>query len=149
MYELDKSIHFMLIDDDAIDIKDMQRTFKKNNIDNPLHVATNGLEALNKLLGQNGEKKIHPTPKIIILDINMPKMNGIEFIKNVRANKKLKSMLIFILTTSNSEKDKIDAYNLNVAGYIVKPFQISRFMEIISSLHHYWNLLEFPSKNAS
>ncbi|MBN9226552.1 MULTISPECIES: response regulator [Legionella] len=149
MYELDKSIHFMLIDDDAIDIKDMQRTFKKNNIDNPLHVATNGLEALNKLLGQNGEKKIHPTPKIIILDINMPKMNGIEFIKNVRANKNLRSMLIFILTTSNSEKDKIDAYNLNVAGYIVKPFQISRFMEIISSLHHYWNLLEFPSKNAS
>ncbi|KTD69360.1 two-component response regulator [Legionella steelei] len=149
MYELDKSIHFMLIDDDAIDIKDMQRTFKKNNIDNPLHVATNGLEALNKLLGQNGEKKIHPTPKIIILDINMPKMNGIEFIKNVRANKNLRSMLIFILTTSNSEKDKIDAYNLNVAGYIVKPFHISRFMEIISSLHHYWNLLEFPSKNAS
>ncbi|OEH46608.1 Response regulator rcp1 [Legionella parisiensis] len=77
----------------------------------------------------------------------MPKMNGIEFMKNIRTNKKLKSLLVFILTTSNSEKDKIDAYNLNVAGYIVKPFQVSEFMEMISSLHHYWNLLEFPNKN--
>lgn len=146
MYQLDKTIHFMLVDDDAIDIKDMQRTFRKNNIPNPLHVATNGLEALNKLLGQNGEKKISPTPRIIILDINMPKMNGIEFMKNIRAQKQLKSLLVFILTTSNNEKDIMDAYNLNVAGYIVKPFQISDFMEIISSLHHYWNLLEFPNK---
>lgn len=61
MYQLDKSINFMLVDDDEIDIKDMQRTFKKNNIDNPLHVATNGIDALNKLLGINGEKnKTHP-----------------------------------------------------------------------------------------
>ena len=149
MYQLDKSIHFMIIDDDVIDIKDMQRTFKKNNIDNPLHIATNGLEALNKLLGLNGEKKIMPTPQIIILDINMPKMNGIEFMKNIRANKQLKSLLIFIFTTSNSEKDKMEAYNLNVAGYIVKPFQVSQFMEIISSLHRYWNLLEFPNKDKS
>ncbi len=146
MYQLDKAINLMLVDDDEIDIKDLQRTFKKNKINNPLHVATNGVEALNKLLGQNGEKKLKPTPQIIILDINMPKMNGIEFMQNIRTNKKLKSLLIFILTTSNNEKDKIDAYNLNVAGYIVKPFQISDFMEIISSLHHYWNLLEFPNK---
>lgn len=148
MYQLDKSINFMLVDDDEIDIKDMQRTFKKNKIDNPIHVATNGLDALNKLLGKNGEKKLTPTPKIIILDINMPKMNGLEFIKNIRTHKKLKSLLVFILTTSNSEKDKLEAYNLNVAGYIVKPFQVSEFMEIISSLHRYWNLLEFPHKNA-
>ncbi|WP_454784745.1 response regulator [Legionella sp. WA2024007413] len=148
MYQLDKSINFMLVDDDEIDIKDMQRTFKKNKIDNPLHVATNGIEALNKLLGINGEKKLKPTPKIILLDINMPKMNGIEFMKTLRTNKKLKSVLVFILTTSNSEKDKMDAYNLNAAGYIVKPFQISDFMEVISSLHRYWNLLEFPSKKA-
>ncbi|WP_454781619.1 response regulator [Legionella sp. WA2022007384] len=146
MYQLDKSINFMLVDDDEIDIKDMQRTFKKNKINNPLHVATNGIDALNKLLGINGEKKLTPTPKIILLDINMPKMNGIEFMKTLRTNKQLKSLLIFILTTSNSEKDKIDAYNLNAAGYIVKPFQISDFMEVISSLHHYWNLLEFPNK---
>lgn len=146
MYQLDKSINFMLVDDDEIDIEDMQRTFKKNKINNPLHVATNGIDALNKLLGINGEKKLTPTPKIILLDINMPKMNGIEFMKTLRTNKQLKSLLIFILTTSNSEKDKIDAYNLNAAGYIVKPFQISDFMEVISSLHHYWNLLEFPNK---
>ncbi|KTD72502.1 response regulator [Legionella tucsonensis] len=149
MFELDNSINFMLVDDDEIDIKDIQRTFKKNKINNPVHIATNGVDALNKLLGLNGEKKIKPTPKIIILDINMPKMNGIEFMKNIRTNKKLKSLLVFILTTSNSEKDKIDAYNLNAAGYIVKPFQVSEFMEMISSLHHYWNLLEFPNKNVS
>src|SRR5438874_1118515 len=131
MYQLDRSINFMLVDDDEIDIKDMQRTFKKNKIDNPIHIATNGLDALNKLLGKNGEKKLNPTPKIVILDINMPKMNGIEFVKNIRIHKNLKSLLIFILTTSNSEKDKIDAYNLNVAGYIVKPFQVSESMEII------------------
>lgn len=134
----------MLIDDDAIDIQDIQRTFKKNNINNPLHIATNGLEALNKLLGKEGEQKLYPTPRIIILDINMPKMNGIEFMKALRANNQLKSILVFILTTSNEEQDKIDAYNLNVAGYIIKPFQFSDFKEVVNSLHHYWSLLEFP-----
>lgn len=147
MFLLDKSINFMLVDDDEIDVKSMQRTFEKNKITNPLYIATNGIEALNKLLGKNGEQKLYPTPKIIILDINMPKMNGIEFIKNIRANKKLKSLLIFVLTTSNSEKDKTEAYNLNVAGYIVKPLQLNDFVEMISSLYNYWGLLEFPRKN--
>lgn len=146
MFILDKSVNFMLVDDDEIDIQDMRRTFQKNKIANPLHVATNGQDALNKLLGKNGEKKLHPTPKIIILDINMPKMNGIEFMKNIRSNRKLRSLLIFVLTTSNNEQDKIDAYNLNVAGYIVKPLELTDFIETVSSLSHYWSLLKFPKK---
>lgn len=147
MFQFDQSINLMLVDDDEVDIQDIQRTFQKNNINNPLHIATNGLDALNMLLGKAGEQKLHPTPKIIILDINMPKMNGIEFMKTIRSNNKLKSLLIFILTTSNNEQDKIDAYNLNVAGYIIKPFQFSDFKEVVSALHHYWNLLEFPHDN--
>lgn len=134
----------MLVDDDEVDVQDIQRTFKKYNISNTIHTATNGLEALNKLLGREGEEKLHPTPRIIIVDINMPKMNGIEFIKTIRANNQLKSLLVFILTTSNNEQDKIDAYNLNVAGYIVKPFQFSDFIEVVNSLNHYWRILEFP-----
>ena len=79
MKVLDASIHILLVDDDEVDVQDVQRTFKKNKIANPLYVATNGWEALSMLRGDNGYSKLSPLPKIILLDINMPKMNGIEF----------------------------------------------------------------------
>jgi CheY-like chemotaxis protein len=144
METLDRSIHILLIEDDEIDQEDIQRTFRKNKIGNPLHTANNGIDALNKLLGKNGEKKLSPTPKIILLDINMPKMNGIEFLKALRADPELNSILVFVLTSSDDDRDKVAAYKLNVAGYILKPLQFADFAQAVSVLSLYWTLLDFP-----
>src|ERR1700685_2147108 len=93
-------VNIMLVEDDDIDIMSMKRSFKKNNIQNPLFIANDGVEALDMLRGTNGVEKIVPTPKIIITDINMPKMNGHEFLKELRADKELRAISVFVLTTS-------------------------------------------------
>lgn len=140
----EKLVNILLVEDDQVDIMNVQRAFSKNNIANPLVVAHNGREALDMLRGENGLKKIAPTPRIILLDINMPKMNGIEFLKELRADPELKSLSVFVMTTSNDEKDKIGAFNYNVAGYIIKPVNFEVFLNAISILDTYWKLCELP-----
>lgn len=141
----EKTFDIMLVDDDHVDVMNVQRAFKKNNITNRLHIAHNGVEALDLLLGREGKTKLNPLPRIILLDINMPKMNGIEFLTEVRATPELHSITVFIMTTSNDDKDKFNAYNLNVAGYIVKPVSFEKFVNAVSILNSYWKLCEMPS----
>lgn len=140
----DKYVNILLVEDDEVDIMNVQRAFKKNKITNPLHIARNGIEALELLRGENGQGPIDPIPKIILLDINMPKMGGIEFLKEIRNDPSFKSISVFIMTTSNEESDKMAAYNLNVAGYILKPLSFESFVQSISILNHYWMLCERP-----
>jgi len=122
----------------------VKRAFQKSNIQNPLHIAHNGVDALEMLRGTNGFSKINPTPRIILLDINMPKMNGIEFLKELRSDKDLHNISVFVMTTSNSDKDRIDAYEYNVAGYIVKPISFDKFVAAVSILNNFWQLCEQP-----
>jgi CheY-like chemotaxis protein len=140
----EKLLNIMIVDDDHVDVMNVQRAFKKNNITNPLHVAHNGIEALDLLRGTDGKPKIIPMPRIILLDINMPRMNGIEFLRELRADPVLRSITVFIMTTSNDDKDKFEAYNLNVAGYIVKPVSFERFVNAVSILNSFWKLCEMP-----
>ena len=140
----DKLVTIMLVEDDEIDIKNVQRAFAKNNIANPLVVAHDGVEGLDMLRGTGGSEKVNPQPRIILLDINMPKMNGIEFLKELRADAELKSISVFVMTTSNEEKDKIGAYNYNVAGYILKPVNFEIFLNAFCILDTYWKLCELP-----
>lgn len=140
----DASIHFLLVEDDEVDIMDIQRTFAKNKILNPLHIAKNGLEALNMLYGRNGVEKLDPTPKIILLDINMPKMNGLEFLKELRSDPEMTTKLVFVLTSSDDDSDKRAAYGLHVAGYIIKPLEFTKFVSVIAVLNLYWSILELP-----
>lgn len=139
----DKMINLLLVDDDEVDVMNVQRAFKKNNIANPLYVASNGLEALDILRGQ-GEQKIPSQRRLILLDLNMPKMGGIEFLRELRADPELKVIPVIVLTTSNEDSDKVDAYNLNVAGYILKPVTFSKFVETMAALNKYWMLSEMP-----
>jgi CheY-like chemotaxis protein len=120
------------------------RAFKKSNIQNPLHVAHDGLEALDMLRGTNGIEALSPRPRIILLDINMPKMNGLEFLRELRSDKELHNISVFVMTTSNSDKDKIEAYEYNVAGYIVKPISFDKFVAAVSILNNFWQLCEQP-----
>jgi CheY-like chemotaxis protein len=89
-------------------------------------------------------KEVLPIPKVILLDINMPKMGGIEFLQEVRKDPVLRSLSVFVMTTSNEESDKIAAYNLNVAGYILKPLSFESFVSAVATLNHYWQLCERP-----
>ena len=136
-------VNILLVEDDEVDIMNVKRAFRKNNITNPVHVARNGLEALELLKGENPDNKI-PMPRIILLDINMPKMGGIEFLNELRKLPELRSISVFVMTTSNEESDKIAAYDLNVAGYILKPLSFEGFSSAVAILNHYWHLCEIP-----
>jgi len=119
--------NILLVEDDYLDIMNVERELKKLNINLPLHVARNGREALNMLRGEGGVPKIEPAPRLVLLDINMPKMNGIEFLEAVRQDPELKNLNVFIMTTSNEESDRMAAQNLKATGYIVKPLSFDKF----------------------
>jgi len=136
--------NILLVEDDEVDVMNVQRAFKKNNINNPLYVANNGLEALVMLRGDGNPPSIPLEQRLILLDLNMPKMNGIEFLRELRADPELKPIPVIVLTTSNEDRDKVEAFNLNVAGYIVKPVTFSNFVEAVATLNKYWALSELP-----
>lgn len=132
----------LLVEDDDVDIMNVKRAFKKNNISNPLLIARNGIEALDILRKDTSGV---PRPRIILLDLNMPKMGGIEFLKEIRKDPELASLSVFVMTTSNEDSDKVEAFNLNVAGYIIKPLSMEQFIAAVSTLNSYWTLCEFPN----
>lgn len=133
-------LNILLVEDDTVDVMNVRRAFEKNHITNPLFVAGNGLEALEML--RNGD--VPRERRIVLLDLNMPKMNGIEFLRAVRADAELHATPVVVLTTSNDEKDKVEAFNLNVAGYLVKPVTFINFSELMAALNKYWMLVELP-----
>jgi CheY-like chemotaxis protein len=139
---LEKMLNILLVEDDEVDVMNVQRAFKKNNITNPLYVANNGLEALAILRGNSDLLAMPRERRLILLDLNMPKMNGIEFLRELRVDAELKQIPVVVLTTSNEDKDKVEAYNLNVAGYILKPVTFSNFVQTMATLNKYWTLSE-------
>jgi CheY-like chemotaxis protein len=136
----DRMLNVMLVEDDQVDVMNVKRAFDKNHIANPLYVATDGLEALEML--RSGA--IPDQRRIILLDLNMPKMSGLEFLRELRADAALQGIPVIVLTTSNDERDKIEAYNLNVAGYLVKPVTFINFVDVMGTLNKYWTLVELP-----
>jgi CheY-like chemotaxis protein len=133
-------IHILLVDDDDIDVMNVRRAFEKGNIANPLYVARDGIEALRMLR----DGTVPPGRRIVLLDLNMPRMNGIEFLRELRADIELKHLPVVVLTTSDDERDRIEAYHLNVAGYIVKPVTFVNFCDAMATLNKYWQLVEMP-----
>jgi CheY-like chemotaxis protein len=136
----EKTLNILLVEDDQVDVMNVRRAFEKNRITNPLFVAGDGLEALEML--RTG--KVPSTRRLILLDLNMPRMNGIEFLRALRQDPELQHSPVVILTTSNAERDKIEAYNLNVAGYLLKPVTFLNFVELTAALNKYWTLVELP-----
>lgn len=141
---VESSINILLVEDDEIDIMNIQRVFDENKISNPLYVARDGLEALAMLRGDEGAEAIHPLPRIILLDLNMPRMGGLEFLREMRKDPKLRPISVFVLTTSNHDQDKLEAFEHNVAGYILKPVHLESFVQAVAVLNNYWALCEWP-----
>jgi CheY-like chemotaxis protein len=137
------TVNLLLVDDDEVDVQGLRRAFTKSRIANPIVVARDGIEALEVLRGENGKNKL-PKPHLILLDLNMPRMNGLEFLEAIRNDADLKSAVVFMITTSKAEEDKARAYGHNVAGYIVKQDPANTFMQAVSMLEHYWKVVEFP-----
>lgn len=131
----------LLVEDDRFDVITIQRALKDVKVLNPLVVAWNGEEALKVL--RDPEK---PRPCVILLDINMPRMNGIEFLRERDADDAIRSIPVVVLTSSDEEQDMIQSYSLGVAGYMLKPVDYKRFVETIRVIDLYWTLSQFPSE---
>ena len=132
--------------DDDVDAEMVLRACRRREIDNPFTVVRNGVEALEVLRGSDGQVRL-PRPYLILLDINMPRMNGIEFLQEMRQDEGLKRSIVFVLTTSNNSEDKLAAYNAQVAGYLLKSSAAEDFHHIISLLNSYRSVVEFPPEN--
>jgi CheY-like chemotaxis protein len=130
----------LLVEDDSVDVMTVKRAFKELNVANELVSAGDGEQALD-YLRHHAETK----PCIILLDLNMPRMGGIEFLKIAKANESLKSIPIIVLTTSNTEQDVTRSFELGAAGYMVKAVDYSRFLDSIKTINSYWTLSKLPS----
>ena len=129
----------LLVDDDCVDVMTVKRAFKELKVTNPLMIAHNGEEALQFL---NDITK--PLPKLILLDLNMPRMNGIELMQHIKYDSHLRSIPIVALTTSKEQHDLWESYNLSVAGYVVKPMDFCEFVFALKTVCEYWFLCEYP-----
>lgn len=137
-------INILLVEDDEVDVMNVRRAFKKGHVANPLYIAKNGIEALAMLRGEGDLPQVPLQRRLILLDLNMPKMSGIEFLTVLRSDPNLKQIPVVVLTTSSEDRDRIQAYNLNVAGYLLKPVTFGTFVETMTTLNQYWTLCEMP-----
>jgi CheY-like chemotaxis protein len=139
----ERPLNILLIDDDDMDAKALQRAFQKGKIGNTIVRAVDGIDALEMLKGANGKTK-PPSPRILLVDLNMPRMNGIELVRALRDDKELHHSVVFILTTSKRNEDKIAAYDLHVAGYIAKATGEEDLRNLVSLMDFYSRIVELP-----
>lgn len=134
-----KEVTLLVVDDDDIDAIALERALRKLRLLNTVYRARDGQEALELL-----RSGAIPAPYIILLDLNMPRMNGLEFLHVLRTDPQLTHSVVFVLTTSKSDEDLVAAYREHVAGYVFKQHMDRDFLEVISLIEHYWRLVELP-----
>jgi CheY-like chemotaxis protein len=129
----------MLVEDDQVDAMTVRRALKELHVMNPLQHVENGEEALNFL-----RNPVHSRPCLILLDLNMPIMGGIEFLQIAKKDEELKGIPVIVLTTSEEQEDKVESFQLGVAGYMRKPVVYPQFVEMIRTIDAYWTISELP-----
>lgn len=134
-----KEVSILLVEDDDVDAMGIERAMKKLRLANPLFRAKDGIEGLEFL-----RNDVVKCPYIILLDINMPRMGGLEMLKELRQDPDLTDCVVFILTTSKNDQDRAIAYKEHIAGYIVKSKLDTDFTELLQLLDHYWRIVELP-----
>lgn len=140
-------IDILLVEDNAGDIELTMTAFDANRIANNIYVIEDGAEAL-EFLYQRGEHGSAPRPDIIILDINLPKIDGFEILKQVKEDENLKAIPIIMLTSSDAEKDIMNAYAHYASGYITKPLDVEKFFGIAKSIENFWfSVIRLPSRS--
>ncbi|MCU8001794.1 MULTISPECIES: response regulator [unclassified Shewanella] len=136
-----QQVTILLVDDDDVDYMAVQRAMRQLRLLNPLVRARDGIEALTILTSLDTIKG----PYLILLDLNMPRMNGFEFLERIRSDPSLSSSVVFMLTTSSTDEDRMKAYSHHVAGYMVKTDMNDGFNNIFNMLEGYWRIVELPS----
>jgi CheY-like chemotaxis protein len=131
----------LLVEDDKVDALTVKRALTELKVTNELIIRENGEEALNFLRDQYNQK-----PAIILLDINMPRMNGLEFLEITKNEQDIKKIPVIILTTSSEELDRMQSFQLGVAGYMVKPVDYKQFVDVVRVIDLYWTLSELPEE---
>jgi CheY-like chemotaxis protein len=140
---LHSPVTILLVEDDMIDAMAIKRAFRELKIANKVIEAANGIEALEHLRGENGHEKL-PSPCLVLLDLSMPRMGGIEFLEELRKDPSLRRTVVFVMTTSKADEDRTRAYEKNVAGYVLKDRVGEAFLDTVRMLNSYWLLIEFP-----
>lgn len=131
----------LLVEDDSVDAITVKRAFDDLGITKSLVHMINGEDALEYL-----ENEVNNKPSFVLLDLNMPKMNGIELLRAMKTNPALRLIPVIVLTTSREDRDVIDSFDLSVAGYVVKPIDYTQFVETIRTINMYWSLSQLPVK---
>ena len=134
----------LVVDDDEIDVLNVRRALKHLGIAGEIGVASDGIEALAVVRSQPAKTR----PQLVLLDLNMPRMNGIEFLREIRRSDELKSLHVVVLTTSDDPEDIREAYDLNVAGYVLKPLEYRDFVGAMQTITDFWMLIETPGSVA-
>lgn len=129
----------LMVEDDQVDAMTVKRALKELHVTNPLVHRENGEAALTHLRDPDSEK-----PCIILLDLNMPLMNGIEFLQVIKQDEFLRRIPVVVLTTSEEQQDKVSSFDLGVAGYMAKPVDYRQFVEVMRSINSYWTISEMP-----
>jgi len=130
----------LVVEDDTVDAMTIKRAMKDLKVTNELVITGNGEEALDYL-----NNKENPEPCIILLDLNMPKMNGIEFLNVAKKDPRLKIIPVIVLTTSREESDRMESFRLQVAGYMIKPVDYKQFVDTMRTIDLYWTISELPA----
>lgn len=138
-------VSILLVEDDELDVRAVKRAFRELKIANALYEARDGLEALDMLRGEHGHTPL-PHPLIILLDLNMPRMGGIEFLDEIRQDSALRASVVFVMTTSAAEEDRFKAYDRNVAGYVLKHDPGRSFLDAVAMIEHYWHIVALPDQ---
>ena len=139
----DEPVEILLVEDNPHDIKLALYAFKTNNLANRVHVVRDGAEALEYMFctGRYAERNIANAPRVVLLDLKLPLVDGIEVLRQVRADERTKTLPIVVLTSSREESDLVDSYELGVNSFIVKPVDFDQFTEVVRQLGYYWLLL--------
>ncbi len=142
-----EEVEILLVEDNPTDVELTLRALKKNNLANKVYVVTDGAEALDYLFatGVYKEREIDERPKVVLLDLKLPKVDGLEVLKKVKSDERTRNIPVVVLTSSKEEQDRIESYNLGVNSYIVKPVDFEQFSKSVQELGLYWLLLnELP-----
>jgi two-component system response regulator len=141
-------VEILLVEDNPYDVELTLTALKENNLTNKVHVLNDGAEALEFIFatGAHAERNIKNIPKVILLDLKLPKVNGLEVLRRIKSDERTKKIPVVVLTSSQEERDVVGSYNLGVNSYIIKPVDFNKFIDAVAKLSLYWVLLNKPPR---
>ncbi|RPJ86126.1 MAG: response regulator [Acidobacteria bacterium] len=136
-------VEILLVEDNPNDVELALRALKKNNLANRVFIVKDGAEALDFIFGRGAhqDRRVENVPRVILLDLKLPKVDGIEVLRAIRSDERTKYIPVVVLTSSSEERDIVETYRLGVNSYIVKPVNFEKFIDVVRELGYYWLLL--------